>query len=155
MSKQERQEAIMEIISAHKCCTQEDLLKELQKREIFTTQATISRDIRQLGLVKIQNKPGVFSYAVRSVPQEGSLSGDDRTASIIMQAVLSIDYAMNTVVVKCRNGMANAACVAFESMGMASVVGTLAGDDTIFILMRSEESAKQLCRSLSQMILQQ
>ncbi len=155
MNKQERQAVIMEIISAQKCCTQEDLLKELQKRNIFTTQATISRDIRQLGLVKIQNKPGVFSYAARSVPQDGALSGEDRTASILLQAVLSIDYAMNTVVVKCSNGMANAACVALESMGMDSVVGTLAGDDTIFILMRTEEGARQLCRSLSLMVLQQ
>lgn len=150
MTKQQRQQVILEIIEQNECCRQEDLQRELQKRGIETTQATVSRDIRQMGLIKLQRQPGVYIYAKRS----DSTSGEQTSpyAEIFSHAVLKIDYAMNTVVVKCRTGMANAACAALDSMELSAVVGTLAGDDTIFVLMRTETDAKNLNQELMRLV---
>ncbi len=150
MTKQQRQQAIFEIIEQNECCRQEDLQRELQKRGIETTQATVSRDIRQMGLIKIQREPGVYVYAKRS---DSTAKGEkNANVDIFTHAAMRIDYALNTVVIKCRTGMANAACTALDSMELHNVVGTLAGDDTIFVLMRTEADAKALCKELARHI---
>lgn len=146
MGKSDRQQVLLEIIQNHEFSRQEDLQRELLKRGYATTQATVSRDIRELGLVKVQNRPGIYSYAVNT--EEEVKSGGSPYAEIFSHSVLSLDYALNTVVLKCRTGMANAACAALDSMELSAVVGTLAGDDTIFMLMRTEEDAKIICREL-------
>lgn len=149
MTKQQRQQAILDIIEENACCRQEDLQRELKKRGIETTQATISRDIRQMGLVKLQRQPGVYTYVRRS---EDALEEKSPYAEIFAHAVLSVDYAMNTVVIKCRTGMANAACAALDNMEHSNVVGTLAGDDTIFVLMRTEPDARRFSEKLLPLI---
>ena len=146
MSKKQRQQALLEIIERNSCCRQEDMQFELQKRGIITTQATISRDIREMGLIKVQQEEG-YTY-VRRQQTEHKTKNNPYT-EIFIHAVLSVDYAMNTVVIRCRNGMANAACAALDSMEFSEIVGTLAGDDTIFILMRTEADARSICRELS------
>jgi transcriptional regulator of arginine metabolism len=149
MTKQQRQQLILQIIAENDCCRQEDLQLALEKHGVVTTQATISRDIRQMGLIKTQLKPGVYTYAAPDPSNQDE--AENPFAGIFSHSVLKVDYAINTVVVKCRTGMANAACAALDSMEFDSIVGTLAGDDTIFILMRTELDAKSICAKLEEL----
>ncbi|MCR4796072.1 MULTISPECIES: arginine repressor [Ruminococcus] len=136
--KNRRHEAILEIINEQPVATQELLIQLLAERGIKTTQATLSRDIQQLSLVKQRDERGVYRY---SVPAAAVAE-----RSLFEEAVISVDYAMNTIVLKCRAGMAQGTCAAIDSVEHQGVVGTIAGDDTIFILVRSEADAKKLSK---------
>jgi transcriptional regulator of arginine metabolism len=136
--KNRRHEAILEIINEQPVATQELLIQLLAQRGIKTTQATLSRDIQQLSLVKQRDERGVYRY---SVPAAAVAE-----RSLFEEAVISVDYAMNTIVLKCRAGMAQGTCAAIDSVEHQGVVGTIAGDDTIFILVRSEADAKKLSK---------
>lgn len=136
--KNHRQEAILEIIGEQPVATQELLIQLLSDRGISTTQATLSRDIQQLSLVKQRDENGVYRY---SLPASAVAE-----KSFFEEAVLSVDYAMNTIVLKCRAGMAQGTCAAIDSVNHQGVVGTIAGDDTIFILVRSEADARKLSK---------
>lgn len=134
--KNRRQEAILEIISDTVVDTQKSLIKLLEKRGIKTTQATLSRDIQQLSLVKARDKNGVNRYMLPASNDDGN--------NIFSKAVLSVDHAMNTIVLKCKAGMAQGACAAIDLFDYPGIVGTIAGDDTIFILARTEADAERL-----------
>lgn len=136
--KNRRQEAILEIIGEQPVATQELLIELLAKRGIATTQATLSRDIQQLSLVKQRDGKGVYRYTLPAAAAAEK--------SLFAEAVLSVDYAMNTIVLKCKAGMAQGACAAIDAVDHQGVVGTIAGDDTIFILVRSEADAKKLSK---------
>ena len=136
--KNQRHELILEIINSQPVPTQELLAELLAQKGIKTTQATLSRDIQQLSLVKQRDANGVYRYTLPAAAAEEK--------SLFAEAVLSVDYAMNTIVLKCRAGMAQGTCVAIDSVNHEGVVGTIAGDDTIFILVRSEADAKKLSR---------
>lgn len=133
-----RHEAILEIISERPVATQELLIELLGEKGIKTTQATLSRDIQQLSLVKQRNENGVYRYTLPVSAVEEK--------TFFEEAVISVDYAMNTIVLKCRAGMAQGTCAAIDSVNHQGVVGTIAGDDTIFILVRSEADAKKLSK---------
>lgn len=136
--KNQRHELILEIINNQPVSTQEMLIELLAERGVHTTQATLSRDIQQLSLVKQRDVNGNYRYTFpMAVVEEKNL---------FAEAVLSVDYAMNTIVLKCRAGMAQGTCAAIDSVNHEGVVGTIAGDDTIFILVRSEADAKKLSR---------
>lgn len=136
--KNRRHEAILEIISETPVATQELLIKLLGEREIRATQATLSRDIQQLSLVKSRDENGIYRYMLPAATAAEK--------SIFAESVLSVDYALNTIVLKCRPGMAQGTCVAIDSVNHQGVVGTIAGDDTIFILVRTEADAKKLSK---------
>ncbi|WP_028516416.1 arginine repressor [Ruminococcus flavefaciens] len=136
--KNRRHEAILEIINEQPVATQELLIQLLAQRGIKTTQATLSRDIQQLSLVKQRDERGVYRYSVPAAAVAEK--------SLFEEAVISVDYAMNTIVLKCRAGMAQGTCAAIDSVEHQGVVGTIAGDDTIFILVRSEADAKKLSK---------
>ena len=136
--KSRRHEAILEIISEQPIATQGELIEQLERRGIKTTQATLSRDIQQLSLIKQRDENGVYRYAL---PPAAAVE-----KSLFEEAVVSVDYAMNTIVLKCRVGMAQGTCAAIDSVNHQGVVGTIAGDDTIFILVRSEADAKKLSK---------
>lgn len=136
--KKRRLEAILEIIAETPVATQELLIKLLGERGIKATQATLSRDIQQLSLVKSKDENGVYRYMLPAVTAAEK--------SIFAEAVLSVDYALNTIVLKCRAGMAQGTCAAIDSVNHQGVVGTIAGDDTIFILARTEADAKKLSK---------
>lgn len=140
MIKSERHEIILEIIKNSSIETQEMLREQLLKRGIEVTQATLSRDIKELGLIKKQD--------CYFVPQKSSAE----IPALIRESVNSVDYAMNTVVFKCHAGMAMAACAMFDKLGYSGVVGTLAGDDTIFMLMRSERDAAAFVKEMQSVI---
>ena len=144
--KEKRQAEIVRIISEQDVETQEQLLAQLELRGIRVTQATVSRDIKELRLVKVQSSDGRYIYAK---PTQDRQTGDmEGFRSIFTQSLLHIDYANNIVVIKCRTGMANAVCVSMDQLHWKGVVGTLSGDDTIFVLMRNEEQAAEFVDQL-------
>ncbi len=138
--KNQRHEAILEIIGSCNVETQETLKKLLSERGIEVTQATLSRDIRELGLIKKEKGYRVSERHLSEVPL------------ILREAVIGVDYAMNTVVFKCHAGMAMAACATIDRMEYQSAVGTLAGDDTIFMLMRTEKEAAAFAKDMRRVI---
>ena len=148
--KSDRKKAILDIVSHYEVDTQETLQALLLERGFSVTQATVSRDIKQLSLVKTMSESGSYKYSLpRSEYDGGSRSGLIRFFS---DAVYAVDRAMNTVVIRCHSGMANAVCARLDSAGYGDIVGTLAGDDTIFVLMRTEEDAQRMLRELEKLL---
>lgn len=148
--KNKRHETILKIIHDTDIETQEVLQSKLLDLGMEVTQATISRDIRELGLIKAVSKNGINCYMQpdRKMASDKSL----QNKSLFSTAVTSIDYAINTVVIKCHAGHAGGACAALDSMKLPMIIGTIAGDDTIFILTRSEKMANELVNILEDMM---
>ncbi len=148
--KRKRQQMILELIENNIWLTQEDLQNALCKAGFNVTQSTVSRDIRELKLVKGRDEKGNYRYLVnrssKDTPAEGQYE------SMFSGAVKSVDFALNNVVVKCYAGMASAAGVAVDAMFHEKMLGSLAGDDTIFIVTRSEREAEELTESLKKLI---
>lgn len=145
--KNARQGKILELISQYPIDRQEDLLHYLKQAGYHVTQATVSRDIRELRLVKAATGDGTFRYLSASgATKTAHTSG--RFETIFRESVLKIDFAGHIVLIKCYTGMANAACEVFDAMHWNEVVGTLSGDDTFFVLMRSEDAARAICEEL-------
>ncbi len=136
-----RQKKILEIIAAREIGTQEELQEALKAEGFEARQATLSRDIRELRLLKIRGKSGRPHYVTAVREQEGLT---DTFQSLFQDTVLALDRAENMVVVKCLPGMANAVCAAMDSLAFDDMVGTIAGDDTIFCLLRSVGAAEKL-----------
>ena len=148
--KSQRQAKILEIISNKNIETQEQLLAELQKEGFRGTQATISRDIKELRIVKELTSLGTYRYTVTTSDLSSSFSA--RLNTIFRECVISFDYAQNIIVVRTLPGLASAAGSAIDAMSLNTIVGTLAGDDTIFVLCRNEELALELVHSVREMI---
>ena len=141
MKKYDRHNKILEIIGEYNVQTQEDLIARLKEAGFTTTQATISRDIRELKLVKVSAEDGNYKYAV-SNHEEIKISA--KYVNIIRDTVTSVDYANNFVVLKTYSGMAQAAAAAVDGMNWNEIVGCIAGDDNIFVLMRDVEASIEL-----------
>lgn len=137
--KNRRHNKILEIISEYSVETQEELLDRLKIEGYDVTQATVSRDIRELKLVKTSNHFGGYKYSVTGEKNSAVISAKYR--NILKEAVEKIDCACNIVVIKTYSGMAQAAAAAIDNMEWNEIVGCVAGDDTIFIAMRSSEKA--------------
>ena len=148
--KNNRQSLILEIISQENIETQEQLLTRLQERGVSSTQATISRDIKQMHLIKEPMGHGLYKYAVSGNRTKLNLAEKLRT--IFRESITSIDYAQNIVVLKTMPGLASAACSALDNMDIAYMVGSLAGDDTAFLVMRDNDSAQDFCEELKAML---
>ncbi|MBQ7861268.1 MAG: arginine repressor [Clostridia bacterium] len=136
--KKNRHEAILSLIAQQDIGTQEELMQKLNELGYKVTQATVSRDIKYLKLIKTPVASGQYKYSYVNNEAE-DFSG--KYYSILSHSVTSVDYAGNMAVVKCYAGMANAACAAMDNLEIENIVGTLAGDDTIFVLCRDERSA--------------
>lgn len=147
--KKRRQAKILELISTKDIETQEELQEYLLSYGFEVTQATISRDIKELRLVKDLSPSGRYAYSTGKKRTDHMIS---RAGGIFSESIISIDYAMNIIVIKCFSGMANAACAAIDSMSPDEILGTIAGDDTIFMLCRTEENAKYLSDKLRMML---
>ena len=133
-----RQEKILEIIEKFNISTQEELIERLNEAGIFATQTTISRDIRQLNLVKGVAEDGAYKYiAPKSSKKEVGVM-----KSSISDSVVSVESAQNLVVVKTTPGMANAVAVGLDSLEHPHIVGCVAGDDTLLLVMKDNESAR-------------
>ena len=143
--KKNRQKALLEVISQHVVSTQEELQSRLIDAGYDVTQATVSRDLRELQIIKVQDKDGAYRYVVDRAAAGGELS---RMKEIFRNSVISVHSAMNDVVVKCYSGTAQGACAAVDSLFGDMTIGTLAGDDTIFIVTQDESAAKALAVQL-------
>ncbi len=148
--KSTRQQEILDIISTHEVETQEQLLEYLKERGIATTQATVSRDIKQLHLVKELTAGGFYKYAVSQRKAAASFAGRLRT--IFKESVTSFEAAQNIVVIKTLPGLANAAGAAIDGMELPGLVGSLAGDDTAILIMRTGEAAAEFCDEVREML---
>ena len=141
--KSKRQAKIMEIISTSNIETQEQLLQELQNAGFSSTQATISRDIKELRIVKELTSMGTYRYT--SASREVTNTFTNRLNTIFRECVTSFDYAQNIIVIHTMPGLANAAASALDAMSRSVVLGTLAGDDTVIAIMRDNNSAAAFC----------
>ena len=148
--KTDRKSMILEIIEKEDVDTQEQLQQRLQEQGVRCTQATISRDIKQLHLIKEPVGQGRYRYTVSS--QRNRLNVADKLRTIFRESIISVDFAQNIVVVKTMAGLANAAAAALDGMNVPYMVGTLAGDDTAFLLMRDTESARTFCEEIHEML---
>ena len=150
MMKNDRQNMILDIISQENIETQEHLLTRLQERGITSTQATISRDIKQMHLIKEPVGRGVYKYAVSG--NRTKLNFAEKLRTIFRESITSIACAQNIVVIKTMPGLASAACSALDNMDITYMVGSLAGDDTAFLLMQDAESAAAFCEEIRAML---
>ena len=148
--KNSRQDLIVEIINTMDIETQEQLLAELAKRDIHTTQATISRDIKQLRLVKQAGPHGMMRYVASAFHDNPCLNV--KLEKIFRECVTHFDCAQNLVVIKTMPGLASAACSAVDKMNLKSIVGSIAGDDTLFIAMRDNAAAEAFCEEIKSQI---
>ena len=148
--KSQRQAKIMEIISTVNVETQEQLLALLQKEGFQGTQATISRDIKELRIVKELTSLGTYRYAA-SANELGS-SFTSRLNTIFRECVTSFDYAQNIIVIRTMPGLGSAAGAAIDAMNMSAVVGSLAGDDTVMIVMRDNNAAAAFCGEIKHLL---
>ena len=149
--KKDRQSKILELIKDLNICRQEELTQLLIAHGIDATQATVSRDIKELRLIKVLDKTGKYRYTLPA-SKENKLLDKTKYYNIIKNGVNTIDYAVNLVVIKCHTGMAMAVCSAIDAIKNDNIVGTLAGDDTIFIAVKSEETAKEIAGEISLML---
>lgn len=143
-----RRETILEIISQYEIKTQQELLQKLNERGFSSTQATISRDIKKLNLIKQPLPGGSYRYSRAVGGEEKYL----KYRAVIAESIISIDHAVNICVVKCRPGTANAVCATVDAIEIDDVAGTLAGDDTIFIACRSERGARSVRNELESLL---
>ncbi len=148
--KRKRQQMILELIENNIGVTQEDLQNALCKAGFEVTQSTVSRDIRELKLVKGRDKDGNYRYLAHKATETPHT--DNHYENMFSGAVKSVDFALNNVVIKCYTGMASSACVALDALYHDKMLGSLAGDDTIFIVTRSEKESEELVESLKKLV---
>ncbi len=148
--KSKRQEAILALIQEQNIETQNQLIEALRERGVKSTQATLSRDIRELRLVKELCPDGGYRYTVPA--REDSAENVDRLRKIFREGVISYDTAQNIIVIHTLPGLANAAASMLDNSDVPNLVGTIAGDDTAFLAMRSAEAAQEFCREIEEML---
>ena len=148
--KSQRQAKIMEIISTRNVETQEQLLAALQEEGFRGTQATISRDIKELRIVKELTSLGTYRYTTSSNEVGNSFSS--RLNTIFRECVISFDYAQNIIIIRTLPGLASAAGSAIDAMNLSLVVGSLAGDDTVMVVMRDTNAAAAFCGEIKSLL---
>ena len=148
--KSKRQAKIMEIISTTNVETQEQLLQELLSAGFASTQATISRDIKELRIVKELTSLGTYRYTTAARELSGTFSS--RLNAIFKECVTGFDYAMNIIVIHTLPGLAGAAASALDAMKLSVILGTLAGDDTVMVVMRDSNAAAAFCGEIKSLM---
>ena len=148
--KAKRQAMILEIVSTRDVQTQDQLQEALQQAGFVCTQATISRDIKELRIVKEMTKFGTYRYASSSKEVSGTFS--NRLNTIFKECITGFDYAQNMVVIHTLPGLAGAAASAVDSMQMHFILGSIAGDDTVLIIMRDNNAAAAFCGEIKSIL---
>lgn len=143
--KKQRQSKILEIIARYEISTQEELKRRLEESGISVTQATLSRDINELRIRKALSEDGNYIYAA-------ARRTENEYPPIFRDSVLEAVYALNTVVIKCNTGMAQAVCATLDKLDRDDILGTIAGDDTIFALMKTEAAAADFTNEFNSFI---
>lgn len=147
--KEKRHSLILQFIKENEIDTQEELQMLLRKKGIDVTQATISRDIKELRLVKALGDSGKYKYVAAPNEREAVST---KLIDIFADSVISVNYSFNIVVIKCPPGMAGGACAALDAMNWAGLVGTIAGDDTIIAVTTGIEASQSLTAELQALI---
>ena len=148
--KNKRQTEILQLISAYDIDTQEELRSRLKENGFEATQATVSRDMRELKIVKSSAGNGRYKYIYQ--PAESNSMLQNRFSTILKEAIKSVDTAMNIVVVNVYTGMGSAAGAAIDSLRLTGVVGSVAGDDTFIIITKTPETAEEVCGHIQNII---
>ncbi len=151
--KNDRQLKILEIIADEEIRTQEELILALRRFGFAATQATVSRDIKELHLQKITAKSGGTKYAVEGTAKEKQKETVDKYRNVLHQVLTSAVPAGNIGVVKTLSGTANAAAAALEAMEFGEIIGTLAGDDTLLVLFANDRTAFEFCQKINHLYL--
>jgi transcriptional regulator of arginine metabolism len=149
MMKVKRQARILDIIQRQPVDTQEELQNLLKNEGFHVTQATVSRDIKEMRLIKTLDGDGRYRYAVE---RHESVKISSKFHSLFADAVTGVTFAGNIVVIKCLNGMAQAVCAAMDSLHWDGLVGTLAGDDTFIGIAATEQRAAELTDDLKKLV---
>ena len=148
--KYKRQSKILELISAFDIYTQDELADRLGRNGFAATQATISRDIKELKLLKIPASNGQYKYASANQDEDNKVNA--KFFNILRETVITIQTAKNLIVVKTYSGMANAAGAAIDAVNFSEVIGSIAGDDTVLLVFASDENAEIIAQKLGKMI---
>lgn len=148
--KNKRQAEILRLISTYDIDTQEELRSRLRQSGYEATQATVSRDMRELKIVKASAGNGKYKYIYQTTASDMLLQ--NRFTTILKEAVKSVDTAMNIVVVNVYTGMGSAAGAAIDSLRLTGVVGSVAGDDTFIVITKTPEAAEEVCRYIQNII---
>lgn len=147
--KNKRQEKIIELIENNVIVTQDELQYLLVNQGFNVTQSTVSRDIKELRIVKAQDANGIYRYIyTRNGKLAINENDNEHYLEVFSKGAYDIKYAMNDLVIKCYTGMASSTCVALDALYGNEIVGSLAGEDTIIVIMSCEKSAKALCEEL-------
>lgn len=147
--KLRRHEAIIDLVNNQDINTQEELMENLQKQGFKVTQATVSRDIKELRIFKALGKDGKYRYST------GGRNALDKTSgfeSLFASSVEEVDSAENIVVIKTMTGMAQAVCMSLDNIDLENIVGTIAGDDTIFVLCRNLKATEEMLNKFRKLI---
>ena len=147
--KNARQTAILSLIEQNDIETQEELAGKLREMGIVVTQATVSRDIKELRLLKVLSSKGGYKYATADKAEHGL---SDRFVRMFVDSVLSITFAGNIIVIKTLSGSANVAAEAVDSMRWPEILGTMAGDNTILVIVHDEEEAALVSARFQEML---
>lgn len=147
--KIQRHSKILEIINSKDIETQEELAEELKKIGMDVTQATVSRDIKELKLIKVLSKDGKYKYATIS---QSNVSLYEKYVNILANTIINVENVQNFVVIKTLSGSGSAAAEAVDSMNFDGVAGSIAGDNTIFILTKNNENAEEIVKKLRKML---
>jgi len=142
--RRKRQTAILKLISEKDIKTQEQLTESLKKLGFDTTQATVSRDIKEMGLVKTASGDGGYKY---SSPKP-VINSEQKPIGTFSDTVIDVTYALHTIVIRTFAGMAQAVCASVDMIIGNKILGSIAGDDTILIIMQNEEEAIKMCDEL-------
>ncbi len=145
MKQNERQQAILDIITRYEVSTQGELTDLLKKEGYDATQATVSRDINELGLIKTNGSIKKFRYTLKKHDEQII-----KMSKIFKESVISFDTAMNLLVLHTFSGSANAATAMIDKLGIPQIVGTIAGDDTILVITRSIEDVQKVTKILKE-----
>ncbi|MBE7000437.1 MAG: arginine repressor [Ruminococcaceae bacterium] len=148
--KFKRHNTILRLISEQNIETQQQLAELLIAEGFSATQATVSRDIKELNIIKVHDHDDHYKYAVAK--QGGRSSDSTKLQTIFRESVISVDYAVNIVVIRTITGTANAAAAGIDAMHLPNIVGTLAGDDTIMVVMRSQSKAQDFCTDMKNLL---
>lgn len=149
MSKAKRHIKIRELILEHDIETQDELVDRLKELGFNVTQATVSRDIKEMHLIKIPSSSGRYKYGI---PTKQRFNAEEKLKRRIMEAFISIDQAANFIVLKTLPGNANAIGALIDELDWEEIMGTICGDDTCLILCRTEKKARTVEARLSDMI---
>ena len=147
--KTQRQERILELVSKYEIETQEDMMSRLQSEGFKVTQATVSRDLKDLKLTKTLTARGTYRYSINPARQH---VGAGKFNSAMVDSIIQVDHSLNNVVIKTYPGLAQAVASGVDALNMHSILGCVAGDDTIIIVTRDIESSEEISRTLTELM---